>query len=493
MSNRYLSKKDPDLARLLAVQVLLEVEAKDAFANLVLPQTLRKAQKDSPNYGLRDSAFTSELVYGTIRQRGYLDTILEYFSSRPLDQLDPEILQILRIGAYQLLFMRVPDHAAVSETVDVARELTSDGPAKMVNAVLRSITRASTEDIEAIFAQLPQDTRLAAETSHPGWIVDSFSKAMTERGISIQELKQSLEANNRNPKVNLVARPGLISAEELAEEAEEVLDRPTAQGQLSEYAVIIDGGDPAALPSLRDGKAAVQDEGSQLAALILANAEIFGPDKKWLDLCAGPGGKTALLAAIAAGRGATVIANEISLHRSKLVQRSVQALGNVQVFTADGRDFGPRIDPQFSGFDRVLVDAPCTGLGSLRRRPESRWRHRESDVKELLPLQNQLLANGIELTRPGGVIAWVTCTPQIDETVGQIENALLTGKVELVDAVSVAQEHAVTDLLQGHAGADPKAWKDLSASRQNIVQNTVQLWPHRHGTDAMFIALLRRI
>jgi 16S rRNA (cytosine967-C5)-methyltransferase len=219
------------------------------------------------------------------------------------------------------------------------------------------------------------------------------------------------------------------------------------------------GGDPGALANVREHRAAVQDEGSQLCAIAAATAPVDGPDGRWLDLCAGPGGKTALLAALGQPRGASVHAVELHPHRAELV-RSATAPWSVEVEVADGRQVTT------GGYDRVVLDAPCTGLGALRRRPESRWRRRPEDVAELAGLQRELLAAAIRLTRPGGLIAYVTCSPHPAETV-----AVVTGAdgVEVLDA---RPSFPGVPLL----GDGP----------------FVQLWPHRHGTDAMFCALLRR-
>ncbi len=467
-------KTDP--ARMVAAEVLIEVEEGGRFANLVLPKALRTEQTRNRRFDFRDSAFTSELVYGTLRRQGLLDFALAQHCSKPLLALDIPVLVSLRMGAYQLLYMRVADHAAVSETVEVARSMAGAGASKFVNAVLRSLQR---EGREAVFARVDaigdEQTRLATKHSHPGWIVSDIREALRARGIDPNELGDALEANNAAPRVTLVARPGLITAAELAQEAEDILGVTTRQGNISEYAVVLDeGGDPGALPSVRSGRAAVQDEGSQLAATLLAQVPVQGSDSRWLDMCAGPGGKSALLAALGADRGAVLVANEVNPRRARLVERSVQAVSNVTVTTSDGRDI--KTDQLF---DRVLVDAPCLGLGSLRRRPESRWRHSRSDLDELIPLQEELLASGIRLTRPGGVIAWVTCSPHTAETLGQVQKVLDGGLVELVDAAALAQAGSPDDL-------------DLQTG-DDIAAKTVQLWPHRHGTDAMFIALLRRM
>lgn len=463
-----------DAARLVAAHVLIDVEGEGSFANLALPRTLREEQTRNRNFTTRDSAFASELVYGTIRQQGFIDFALAKHCSSPLATLDIPVLVSLRLGAYQLLFLRVSDHAAISESVELARSLAGEGPARFVNAVLRSLQREGREGIQdRVHAIGDEDARLAIEHSHPGWVVNAFREALTQRGIDQAELPDALAANNVAPEVTLVARPGLTTPAELSQEVEDVLGTTTRQGSISEYAVIMDHGDPGALPSVRAGLAAVQDEGSQFAATLLAQAPLDGPDDSWLDLCAGPGGKSALLGALGAQRGVTVVANEVNPRRAQLVERSVQALDNVQVRVEDGRGFHSE-----HPFDRVLVDAPCLGLGSLRRRPESRWRHSEGDLADLVSLQESLLESGISLTRPGGLIAWVTCSPHVRETLDRIGAALDQQPVELLDAASLAQEMVVEDLGLNQG--------------EGVASKTVQLWPHRHGSDAMFIALLRR-
>jgi 16S rRNA (cytosine967-C5)-methyltransferase len=236
-------------------------------------------------------------------------------------------------------------------------------------------------------------------------------------------------------------------------------------GRFSPYAVYLPRGAPGDLPAITSGRAHVQDEGSQLVALALASAPLHGgPDVRWLDLCAGPGGKAALLGALAAGSGARLTAVEVAEHRVELLSRAVAGLP-VDVLHADGRDIeGP--------FDRVLVDAPCTGLGALRRRPEARWRRQPSDLPPLTKLQRELLGAALRSIRPGGVVAYVTCSPHLSETRIAVAEAVRRAPfpVELIDA-------------------RPLLPPDLAALGDGP---TVQLWPHRHGTDAMFLALLRR-
>jgi 16S rRNA (cytosine967-C5)-methyltransferase len=213
---------------------------------------------------------------------------------------------------------------------------------------------------------------------------------------------------------------------------------------------------------VRSGAAAVQDEGSQLAALLLTRAPLEGPDGAWLDMCAGPGGKTGLLAAVRPD-GVRITAADRAPHRAELVAKTLAGEADVEVLTADGTQ--PPWAP--GSFDRVLLDAPCTGLGALRRRPEARWRRQQSDVAPLVRLQRELLASAARLVRPGGVIAYVTCSPHLSETAGVI--AQRPEGLELIDA---------RPYLPGVPGLGDGP--------------TVQLWPHRHGTDGMFLALLRR-
>jgi 16S rRNA (cytosine967-C5)-methyltransferase len=461
-ADRPYRRPAPDPARRAAFDVITSVSARGAYANLVLPGLLRER-----GFTGRDAAFATELTYGTLRHRGTLDAVLSACSSRPLADIDPRVLDVLRLGAYQLLRMRVPAHAAVSATVEVARVTVSDGPARFVNAVLR---RVAEKDEEAWLAEVapPLDAdpvgHLAVRYAHPEWIVRAFADALGDRGgAPMAETGRALAADDAPGSTHLVARPGRIDAAALAELSGGV------PAPWSPYAVHLQGGDPADLAPIRDNRAAVQDEGSQLSALALAAAPLEGPDARWLDLCAGPGGKAGLLGALAAGRGATVDAVEQAEHRADLVRRTVEGLP-VTVHHTDGRDVGS--DPALpeGAFDRVLVDAPCTGLGALRRRPEARWRRQPSDVASLTKLQRELLMAALRAVRPGGVVAYVVCSPHLAETKVQVADAARRTGAELLD-VREALPEGIPDL-----GPGP----------------TVQLWPHRHATDAMFIALLRR-
>ena len=289
MSNdqRYSERasKPADAPRLLAARALIAVDEDGQFANLVLPKMMREEQSVNPRFTPQDAAFTSELVYGTIRRQRALDQVLAPLSTKALGQLDAPVRACLRLGAYQLMYMRVPDHAAVSETVSVARRLAGDGPSRTVNAVLRSLLRQGTDEaLKAAIESVPRQYRVGVEHSHPDWIVDAFRESLRLRGHPESELAEALEANNVAAQVTLAARPGLVEPVDLAEEAEDVLRVSAYQGNLADTSVILSGGDPGALPSVRSGEAGVQDEGSQFAALLLASAPLeAGPDERWLD------------------------------------------------------------------------------------------------------------------------------------------------------------------------------------------------------------------
>lgn len=449
------SQVDP--ARRAAYDVLHEVGAGDGYANLVIRQVLA----DRRLHG-RDAGFATELVMGSLRQRGTLDAVLGACVDRPLAKLDPRVLDVLRLGAYQLLYLGTPAHAGVASSVDLAGEVCGPRPRGLVNAVLRKVSRRGLGDwLDDLAAGHDPMAELALRTSHPRWIVAALRDALGPAAAG--ELPDLLAVDNEPPGVTLVARPGRITVDDLAAEA------PSAEpGRWSPLAVRLGGGRPGDLAAVREQRAGVQDEGSQLTALALADAPLDGgPDSRWLDLCAGPGGKAALLAALAAQRGAELLAVEPRAARARLVARALAGSpGAHLVVRADGRT-GPW---RPGTFDRVLVDAPCTGLGVLRRRPESRWRRTPADVAALAGLQRELLRAALAAARPGGLVAYVTCSPHIAET-DLVVDDVLRGRadVEEVDA------RAGLPTPELEVGPGPR----------------FRLWPHRHGTDGMFCALLR--
>jgi 16S rRNA (cytosine967-C5)-methyltransferase len=443
-------RKPLDPARQAAFDVLRAVSERDSYANLALPALLRERGITG-----RDAAFATELTYGTCRTRGLLDAVISAAAGRPPEQIDPVLLDLLRLGAYQLLRTRVEQHAAVSTTVEQAGIEFDSSRAGFVNGVLRTISRRDEQSwVEELAPPAGSDPvgHTAFVHAHPRWIAQAFADAL---GADAGQLDALLASDDERPSVHLAARPGVLTAEELAGQVDGTI------GRYSPYAVYLAGGDPGRLEAVRDGAALVQDEGSQLVARALTLAELDGPDTgRWLDLCAGPGGKTALLAALA--EGAQVTAIEPTARRADFVEQNTRGLP-VEVLRVDGRD--PGLEP---GFDRVLVDVPCTGLGALRRRPEARWRRQPADVPQLVKLQRELLASAIRLTRPGGVVLYATCSPHLAETVGVVADALRRHPITAMDTRTLFD--SVDDLGDGPY---------------------VQLWPHRHGTDAMFAAALK--
>jgi 16S rRNA (cytosine967-C5)-methyltransferase len=463
--------RSTDPARLAAYTVLRAV-ADGAYANLELPRELR----DKGIRG-RDAAFATELTYGATRLRGLYDPIIAAAAGRRTTDIDENVLDTLRLGAHQLLGMRVAAHAAVDQTVGLARLVNGASAGGFVNAVMR---RISEKDLDTWLAQVvPGDDPIAALStrhSHPEWIVRALRAALVGHGASTPqtldaELEAILVSDNAAAKVSLVARPGLCEVDELTRAG-------ATPSFLSRVGAVLDSGDPGSISAVRSGRAAVQDEGSQLVALAMAAAEVRtgSQNEKWLDLCAGPGGKAALLATLGAQRGATLFANEISEHRTDLVRQTLDAAIDsgieVMIGTGDGREVG---EEEPDTYDRVLVDAPCTGLGALRRRPEARWRRTTADLAELGVLQRALLVSAIEATRPGGIIGYATCSPHLSET-----------RFVVSDVTKRRQDVEIVDARDLFLDADGRPVEHLGEGP------FVQLWPHVHGTDAMFFALLRK-
>jgi 16S rRNA (cytosine967-C5)-methyltransferase len=437
-----------DAARRTAYDVLLAVDTEAAYGNLLLPSLLRSRRLPA-----RDAAFATELAYGCLRWQGVLDEVIAAGARRDVAALDPGVRAVLRLGAYQLLHLRVPAHAAVHSSVELARATSGPKVTGLVNAVLRRVGERDWPGWVDRLAPRDEVGREAFAAGFPRWVADAWLDRLNG---DVAELRLAMAADR--PSTHLVARPGRISREALLEQA----GAGASAGPWSPYAVHLGGGDPGSLAAVRDGRAGVQDEGSQLAALVLARAELPGPDRRWLDVCAGPGGKAALLGGLLPADG-RLLAADLQPHRAGLVASAVTARADVVV--ADGRR-GPW---QPGSFDRVLVDAPCTGLGALRRRPEVRWCRTADDAGRMHPLQVDLLCAAVEAARPGGLVAYVTCSPHRLESSQVVADARARHPdLEPVD---------VRPLLDGIPALGPGP--------------DAQLWTHRHGTDAMYVALLR--
>jgi 16S rRNA (cytosine967-C5)-methyltransferase len=457
------------------------VEDREAYANLLLPKLLAERSITG-----RDAALATELAYGTLRGQGTYDAVLAACSDRPLDRLDPPVRHVLRLGTHQLLATRVGAHAAVATSVDLVKSVAGPRASGYVNAVLR---RVATRDLDAwleIVAPDPvtdPDGHLAVRYSHPRWIVAAYRDALGEPDGT--ELAAALDADNARPRVTLATFPG-------GPAPAEVMPDDATLGRWSPYAFTLASGDP--YPLISSGLAAVQDEASQLAAIALSRAPVTpappgaaGAGERWLDMCAGPGGKSRLLRGLAAAAPdgpdgpddtdgpaprASLVAAELHPHRAVLVADALFRVPGrpapCEVIVADGT----RPPWPDAAFDRVLVDVPCSGLGALRRRPEARWRKSDADLPALAALQRALLHSALAACRPGGVVAYVTCSPVPAET-RDVVNAV----VSVVPGVEILDAPAVLHDVPGLRSPSP-----LFA----------QMWPHRHSSDAIFIALLRR-
>lgn len=458
-------RQPSDPARIVALDVLAAVRENDAYANLVLPQEIRRARLDS-----QDAAYATNLCYGTLRLQGRWDAIIARCTEgRAIEDIDPEILDILRLGVHQLVEFRTPPHAAIFEMVTITRNELSQNRGGFVNAILRRVSERLDEWESVLRESANSDLDFYAQWySHPLWIVEEITRSLEANGRSTAEVPAVLAANNEPAKVALVPRDVTRRQLRRAIIAEGLKGLP---GYLMPEAILLESGDPQRLRAIKSGAAGVQDEGSQLIAAILAEAPIESPDKLWLDLCSGPGGKTATLAARGADRRIKIHANEPQEHRLDLVANAVDPwAGRVALRLGDGRDVGME-EP--SVYDRVLVDAPCTGLGALRRRPEARWRKSPEDVVELTVLQRELLDAGFAALRPGGALVYSTCSPVVAETKGVVEQFMhATPNARILDAGALASQVASREVA-GHDGV-------------------VQLWPDTDHTDAMFIALITK-
>jgi len=455
-------------SRAVAWQVLRRVHADGAWSGPALDTALRRSDLQT-----RDRAFAANLAYATLRWEGTLDWALQTVVDRPLEQVQPEVLDVLRLGAWQLLYGAVPDRAAVGTAVDVARAEVGVQATGFVNGVLRSLSRRKDT---LPWPSEHDEPGLALRTGYPAWVV---AESVARFG---DEAHAVLLAGNEPPGLTLRA---VGDRDTLADElrAAGLGPRP---GQLSPEALGVRGGDPATLPAVTQGRAVVQDEASMVVARALAAGQPHG----WraLDLCAAPGGKTTHLAQL----GAAVAAGELRPARARLVaqaaDRTAKAIAadhgsradapNVAAFTPNaGRVLGvvaadaSRPPWRAGDFDGVLLDAPCTGLGVVRRRPELRWRREAADVGRLAVLQLELLEAAAGLVRPGGVLVYSVCTWTVAET---------TGVISLFAA------------LNGDRFAEEDTAAAAGITGGDGAPAGVQLDPHHHDTDGMYLCRLRR-
>ena len=442
--NTFKSPK-PDAVRLLAFDLLTEVNRNDGYSNLLLPAALNASTLED-----RDRNLVTELVYGTLRMQGKHDWILSQISDRPWAEVDPGIVDVARLGVHQIHELRIPDHAAVSATVEVARKRLGESKASFVNALLRSVTRKSYQEWFAPLEQISDRVeRLSIQYSHPEWIISAYFDLLKDW----TDVEAELATNNIPALPTLVSWPGYSTQAELVALGAEA----TIYSQLGARMK----GNPGNLDLIRHRLAGVQDEGSQLVATVFAAAS---SGDSWLDMCAGPGGKAALLSSIAKERAIDFTANEFSAPRAELVKKVVHGAA---VWCGDGRE----IASHGKSFDAVIVDAPCTGLGALRRRPEVRWRRTLTDLRALTSLQRELLDSAVTVMNSGAILGYATCSPHLAETTVQI--------LDILKKHPELEQLDISEYL-------PKNLKDATRGK------AMSLWTHKHGTDAMFLALLRK-
>jgi 16S rRNA (cytosine967-C5)-methyltransferase len=427
------------------------VDTRKAFSDLLL----NRALKDSP-LEPRDAALATELVGGTLRWRGRIDWLLSRYVRDGLDSLPPWIRNVLRMGLYQMLYLdRVPAHAAVDESVKLARLYGHPGTAGLTNAVLRKILREG--DRLADPEKLIEDRQeaLAIAYSHPLWLVERWQRRLGE-----EETRALLAANNRPPPLGLRVNQSRTDRETLrralGERGVQVEAAPVSQIALRVVGNLV----LQEIPEFADGHFFVQDESETLVG------ELLAPEagETILDLCAAPGGKTTHIQEARGSRG-VVLAVDSQMGRLHRVRENVARLGllGVDLIRADGQELALA-----RPVDRVLVDAPCSGLGVLGRRADARWRKTEASLRGLAGLEEELLGAGSMHVRPGGVLVYSVCSTEPEETTKLI-GAFLAGHpdFELEDASEFVPSEVVTN-------------------------GSLLLYPHRHGTDGAFAVRLRR-
>lgn len=446
-------------ARSVALQVLTAVEQEGAYSNLLLNGALQKSGLTGPDAGL-----ATELVYGTIQRLNTIDYFLEPFVTKGLAKLAPWVRNLLRLSFYQLHYLdRIPPHAAVNEAVNLAKKMGHQGISGMVNGVLRNVLRRKEE------LRLPEGLdpvrRISLEHSHPEWMVSLWIQQYGEAAV-----EAICRANNEPPSVSVrVNRTRTSRDEELRHMAEQGLQ--ASASPISPDGIVVHSGGNMALTSwYREGRISVQDESSMLVAEALDPQ----PGMAVLDCCAAPGGKTCHIAEIMEGRG-RVLANDIHPHKAKLIEDHALRLGldNVETLSGDALQLAERLDA--ASFDRILLDAPCSGLGVIRRKPDLKWAKTPGDVTEIAGVQRALLDSVSGLLKPGGLLVYSTCTIEPRENAERVASFL--------------SRHPEFELADEPAGWKGRASLEVAAGR---VETGLQILPQDAHSDGFYIARLRK-
>ena len=442
--------------RHLAIEILLKVDTRKAYADILLDHSLKAAALSN-----RDRALLTELAYGTLRWRGKIDARLNLYLRSSLEDTDPFIRNLLRVTFYQLLFLdKIPAYAAVDEAVELAKAHDGDKVAGFVNAVLRNFLRRE----DKTPATQPIDDRqaaLAAEHSHPRWLVEKWLDYFGR-----EETEALMRANNE-------PAPLVLRVNSLKSSREALLALLIKSGisavatRWSPAGIWVKSRSPVdQLPGFREGLFQVQGEASQLVSYILS------PEKgeRILDACAAPGGKTTHIAELMADTG-QLIALDKSEKGIERIRENVARLGLTSVRGAKS-DVSHRLLAEFRNpYDRILVDAPCSGLGTLRSHPEIKWHRNETDIKRLSHLQKNIINQVVHYLKPGGVLVYSTCTLTRDENENFVKEFL---------------EHHNEFVLDDAASYLPKEASSL------IQGSYYTALPHRHNTDGFFAARMRK-
>jgi 16S rRNA (cytosine967-C5)-methyltransferase len=439
------------------MNVLTQVEQEGAYSNLLLNTALQKSSLAKSDAGL-----ATELIYGTISRLNTLDYFLDKFVNKGVQKLQPWVRALLRISLYQVVYLdRIPDHAVVSEAVNLAKGRGHQGISGMVNGVLRNILRQ--KESLAIPENMPAAQRISLLHSHPQWLVERW---ISQYGIETTEA--ICAANNEPPAVSVRVNTTMISRDDmLTLMSSHGLD--ATPSSLSPYGIVVKGAGNMALTDwYRDGMISIQDESSML----VAEAVQPEPGMRVLDCCAAPGGKSAHMGELMKDEG-SIVANDIHAHKGKLISDQASRLGldSISIVTGDALDLVDRFEP--ASFDRILLDAPCSGLGVIRRKPDLKWGKSQEDIHEIAALQLRLLESVSTLLRPGGLLVYSTCTIEPLENEGVV-SAFLEGHSEFEiaeDGLGALSRLEEKSLLQGGG---------------------IQILPQHYHSDGFYIARLGR-
>ncbi len=445
-------------ARQVALDILVKVEQEQAYSNILLNQMLVKHKLPRADAGL-----VTEIVYGTIQRLNTIDYFLDSFVAKGSGKLEPWVRNLLRLSFYQLYYLeRVPEHAVVNEAVNIAKHLGHQGISGMVNGVLRNLLRRKEQLV--IPNNLSPVERISLVHSHPKWMVKSW---IEQFGETVAE--QICESNNKPPHISIRVNNGKLDRDSMITQLQE-MKISSYPSTLSSSGIIVEhGGNMALTPWYEKGEISIQDESSMLVADVVDPQ----PGMMVLDCCAAPGGKSMHMAERMLNQG-KVWANDVHEHKQQLIRSQAERLGLtcIETMVSDAKELSKHFEDR--SFDRILLDAPCSGLGVIRRKPDLKWTKKEVHITAIAELQLELMNSIHSLLRPGGVLVYSTCTLQYEENQAVIEQFLKQHESYCLDP-------ALGQLL-------PKRAVDDSMAGQGMIQ----ILPHQHHSDGFFIARLLR-